>query len=194
MSEAWNESVAFLEPAAAQFGAQARLASGAGPLIELRDVTKRFGSRVALNRFSLAIDPGSVVGILGPNGAGKTTLISIVAGLSRPDEGALLWRGRAVTAPFPRQRRREIGLVTQETALYTELTVRQNLQFAADLFGVPRDRSVGEALNLVGLADRAKDRAGSLSGGMQRRVALHACDVARSQLPGSRRADSRRRC
>ena len=70
-------------------------------LIELDEATKRFGDRVALDRFSLAIAPGSVVGILGPNGAGKTTVINLVAGLSRPSSGAVRWRGEAVVSPFP---------------------------------------------------------------------------------------------
>jgi ABC-type multidrug transport system ATPase subunit len=143
------------------------------PLIELDEATKRFGGRVALDRFSLAIAPGVVVGILGPNGAGKTTVLNLVAGLSRPTSGAVRWRGRAVSSPFPTEIRRRIGVVTQETALYDELTVRQNLRFAADLFGVPeRDARVAEVLELTGLAERSKDRAGALSGGLRRRLAL----------------------
>jgi ABC-2 type transport system ATP-binding protein len=142
-------------------------------LIGVDEVTQRFGTRVALDRFSLSIDEGTVVGILGPNGAGKTTLINLVSGLSRPASGALRWRGEVVTAPFPPALRRRIGVVTQETALYDELTVRQNLRFAADLFGVQeRDRRIAEVLELVGLQARVKDRAGSLSGGMQRRLAV----------------------
>jgi ABC-2 type transport system ATP-binding protein len=142
-------------------------------LVEVEEATQRFGSRVALDRFSISIEEGTVVGILGPNGAGKTTLINLVAGLSRPVSGAVRWRGDAMTAPFPREVRRRIGMVTQETALYDELTVRQNLRFAADLFGVQeRDQRIGAVLELVGLSERIKDRAGSLSGGMQRRLAL----------------------
>jgi len=142
-------------------------------LIELDRATKRFGSRVALDGFSLAVEPGSVVGILGPNGAGKTTVLSLVAGLARPTSGAVRFRGAEVTSPFPRDVRRAIGVVTQETALYDELTVRQNLRYAADLFGVSdRDDRVAGVLALIGLSDRAKDRVGSLSGGMRRRLAL----------------------
>jgi ABC-2 type transport system ATP-binding protein len=142
-------------------------------LIELDQVTKRFGARVALDRFSLSIETGSVVGVLGPNGAGKTTVINLVSGLGRPLGGVVRWRGEAVAQPFPREVRRSIGLVTQETALYDELTVRQNLRYAADLFAVRnRDERVAEVLELVGLSERVKDRAGALSGGMQRRLAL----------------------
>jgi len=142
-------------------------------LIELDRVSKRFGRRVALDSFSLSITRGSVVGLLGPNGAGKTTVLSVVAGLARATEGTVLWRGRPVASPFPSELRRSMGVVTQETALYDELTVRQNLRYAADLFGVrDRDGRVAELLQLFGLADRARDRVGALSGGLQRRLAL----------------------
>ena len=142
-------------------------------LVEVQDVTQRFRSRVALDRFSISIAEGTVVGVLGPNGAGKTTLIELVAGLTRPAGGAIRWRGDVVIAPFPADIRRRIGMMTQYTALYDELTVRQNLRFAADLFGVEdRDRRIAEVLDVVGLSGRTKDQAGSLSGGMQRRLAL----------------------
>jgi ABC-2 type transport system ATP-binding protein len=143
------------------------------PLIEVDEATQRFRSRTALDRFSMAISEGTVVGILGPNGAGKTTLINLVAGLSRPVSGVIRWRGRELSSPFPREIRRSIGMVTQHIALYDELTVKQNLRFAADLYGVAdRNARIGEVLQLVGLSDRAKSRAGALSGGMQRRLAL----------------------
>jgi len=142
-------------------------------VLEIREVTQKFGSRIALDQFSIAIGEGTVVGILGPNGAGKTTLLRLASGLARPSSGAVLWRGAPVLAPFPREIRRSIGVVTQETALYDELTVLQNLRFAADLFEVQRgEERVGEVLELIGLSDRVKDRAGALSGGLQRRVAL----------------------
>jgi ABC-2 type transport system ATP-binding protein len=144
-----------------------------GPLIELDHATKRFGDRVALDAFSLAVAAGTVVGILGPNGAGKTTVLSIASGLSRLTQGTVRWRGEPVSAPFPREIRRRIGLVTQETALHDELSVRQNLRFAADLFSVPdRDRRVAEVAELIGLSDRMRDRAAVLSGGLRRRLAL----------------------
>jgi ABC-2 type transport system ATP-binding protein len=142
-------------------------------LIDLHEVTQRFRARVALDRFSLSIEEGTVVGVLGPNGAGKTTLIEVVAGLVRPVSGTVRWRGAPVTAPFPRDVRARIGVMTQHVALYDELSVRQNLRFAAQLFGVAqRDQRVAEVLELIGLSSRAKDRAGALSGGMRRRLAL----------------------
>src|SRR5689334_20992396 len=144
-----------------------------GSPIEIEHVSQRLGSRTALDSLSLTIEAGTVVGLLGPNGAGKTTLIRLVSGLTRPSSGTIRWNGEKVTAPFAPELRRRIGLVPQDTALYDELTVRQNLRFAADLFAVrrPGDR-VDEVLELVGLTKRARDRAGSLSGGMQRRLSL----------------------
>jgi ABC-2 type transport system ATP-binding protein len=127
---------------------------------------------VALDHFSLTIAEGTVVGILGPNGAGKTTVMDLLGGLGRPSSGTVRWRGEAVRAPFPKELRSQIGVLTQETSLYDELTVRQNLRFAADLFALrERDRRIAEVLELVGLTGRLRDRAGALSGGMQRRRA-----------------------
>jgi ABC-2 type transport system ATP-binding protein len=141
-------------------------------IIELRDVGKRFGSAVALANLSLSIKSGSVVGVLGPNGAGKTILLGIAAGLIRPSQGVVAWRGRPVTVPFASELRRQIGVVSQETALYGELTVWENLQFAAQLFGVSDRARIDAVLQLLGLVGRARDRTAILSGGTQRRVAL----------------------
>jgi ABC-2 type transport system ATP-binding protein len=153
--------------------AQGAARAEARPLIEVAGATQRFGDRTALDGFSISIAEATVVGILGPNGAGKTTLINLVAGLSRPAEGIIKWRGQEVVSPFPREVRRRIGMVTQQTALYGELTVQQNLRFAADLYAVEhRNERVAEVLDLIGLSDRLTSRAGALSGGMQRRLAL----------------------
>jgi len=141
--------------------------------LELRGITQRFGGRVALDDVSLTVTAGTVIGLLGPNGAGKTTLINVVAGLAKPTAGEVHWRGEALPYPFPKPVRREIGLLPQTNALYDELSVTQNLRFAAELYDVPdRDDHVAEVIDLVGLADRAKDRVATLSGGMQRRVAI----------------------
>jgi ABC-2 type transport system ATP-binding protein len=143
------------------------------PTLELRGITQRFGGRVALDDVSLTVSGGSVVGLLGPNGAGKTTLISVVAGLTKPTAGEVWWRGERLPYPFPKAMRRDIGLLPQTNALYDELSVRQNLRFAAELYGVSDlDDRVAEVVALVGLDDRIKDRVNTLSGGMQRRVAI----------------------
>jgi ABC-2 type transport system ATP-binding protein len=145
----------------------------AAPLVELSRVTQRFGGRVVLDEFSLAISPGEVVGLLGPNGAGKTTVVNAFAGLCRPTVGRVLWCGREVSSPFPRGIRRRLGVVPQNTALYDELTVADNLRFHADLYGVAdRDDRIAQLLEMVGLAARRTDRVRILSGGQQRRLAL----------------------
>jgi ABC-2 type transport system ATP-binding protein len=141
--------------------------------VSLRGVSQRFGRRLALDALSFSVPRGQILGLLGPNGAGKTTVINLVAGLSRPSAGSISWDGRTLPFPLPASARRRIGLVPQETALYDELSATDNLRFAADLFGVsaPKER-VSEILAMVGLADRARDRVGTLSGGMRRRLAF----------------------
>ena len=127
--------------------------------IAAEGVSKRFGERPALRDVSLAAAPGELVAIIGPNGAGKTTLLSILAGIQRPDGGT-------VSRPP-----REVGWVPQQAALYSKLTVAENLRLFARLerHGDP-EAAVAEMLALTGLADRAGDRAGALSGGNRQRV------------------------
>ncbi|MFC7544930.1 ATP-binding cassette domain-containing protein [Plantactinospora sp. GCM10030261] len=128
----------------------------------------------ALTGLDLTIARGSVCCLLGPNGSGKTTTVNVLTGLLEPSAGSV-----RVTGLDPgRQRRdvlRRIALVPQETALYAELTGRENLEFHARYYGVPRavmTTRIDEALTLVGLTDRATDRTSTYSGGMQRRLAL----------------------
>lgn len=128
-------------------------------LLEVHDITKRFGDREALRGVSLAAAPGEIVAIIGPNGAGKTTLLSIIAGIQRPDSGTLnLPPG-------------EVGWVPQQAALYGKLTVAENLRLFARL---ERRSDVEEAvermLRQTGLAERAGDQVGTLSGGNRQRV------------------------
>jgi ABC-2 type transport system ATP-binding protein len=122
-------------------------------------IVKRFGSREALRGVSLSAARGELVAIIGPNGAGKTTLLSILAGILRADSGS-------VNLPA-----REVGWVPQQAALYGKLTVAENLRLFAQLEGVDDPaESVEEMLALTGLAERAGDLAGELSGGNRQRV------------------------
>jgi len=142
-------------------------------VLALESVTYRFRRRLALDRVSFAVPSGAVVGLLGANGAGKTTVINLAAGLAGPSDGTVAWRGEPLPYPFPKHVRRQVGLLPQQTALYEELTAQENLRFAADLYGVAdARRRVDELLDVVGLRDRARDRAGVLSGGSQRRLAF----------------------
>lgn len=128
----------------------------------------------ALTDLQLRAERGQVTCLLGPNGSGKTTLINLLTGLLSPRSGEL-----NVLGLDPRQDRAEllkrVAVVPQETALYPELTARENLAFHASYYGIPRSehkKRVADALELVQLQQRADDRAGTFSGGMQRRLAL----------------------
>ena len=146
------------------------------PILEADCLKKRYGNLVAVNSVSLHAGAGETVGLLGPNGAGKTTTVSMIAGLVCPDCGAVRIEGRPLAGDTDPNKRR-IGLVPQDLALYDELTAQANLQlFAAlyDLDGAAARRAISEALDLVGLADRAHDRVKTYSGGMKRRLNLAA--------------------
>jgi ABC-2 type transport system ATP-binding protein len=149
------------------------------PAIEARDLVCQFGSVFALGGVSLRVDSGTVMGIVGPNGAGKTTLIDVICGLVRPTSGTAMVFGQNVTEN-PAAIRAHIGVLPQETALYTEVSATQNLRFAAALYNVPNsDKRIAEVLDLVGLTHRAHDVVSHFSGGMQRRLA-----IARALLHG----------
>jgi ABC-2 type transport system ATP-binding protein len=141
-------------------------------VVRLAGVSCRRGRRQALHRVSVEVQPARVTGVLGPNGAGKSTLLGVVAGLYRPFEGSAWVLGEHLPARGAGLRRR-IGVVLQETALYEELTVTENLRLTAALYSLARPaQRITEVLELIDLADRAGDLVSSLSGGMRRRVTL----------------------
>jgi ABC-2 type transport system ATP-binding protein len=130
----------------------------ASPLA-VRGVTKRFGDRAALQSVSFELAPGELVGVVGPNGAGKTTLLSILAGVLAPDEGEVSISGRSA------------GWVPQQPALYSKLSVAENLRLFARLEKLADpEAAVTRMLGQTGLADRAGEEVGKLSGGNQQRV------------------------
>jgi ABC-2 type transport system ATP-binding protein len=129
------------------------------PVLEARDLVKRFGDREALRGVSLSAGPGELVAVIGPNGAGKTTLLSILAGIQSPDEGTI---SRAPS---------EIGWVPQQSALYGKLTVAENLRLFARLEKRPDPEAVvTRMLEQTGLGGRADDQVSTLSGGNRQRV------------------------
>ena len=147
---------------------------GSESVIVLDNVTKVLGKKPRIENLSFACEPGKVYGLLGPNGAGKTTLMNLITGLYRPASGAVRVLGLDPVHDA-RKVRREIGLVPQETSLYPELSALENLRFHAALYLDDQRAAecrIGEVLELVDLADRAKDAVGSYSGGMKRRLAL----------------------
>jgi sulfate transport system ATP-binding protein len=141
--------------------------------IEVRNVTKRFGSFLALDNVSLEIPEGSLTAVLGPSGSGKSTLLRIVAGLERPDSGEVRLSGEDATRLAPQ--RRNVGFVFQHYAAFKHMTVRDNVAFALTIRKRPRQEireRVDELLELVqlqGYADRYPSR---LSGGQRQRMAL----------------------
>ena len=145
-------------------------------MLDVRGLRKAYGSLVAVHDVSLTLRAGEIVGLRGPNGAGKTTTVSMVAGLVTPTAGQVLIGGEPLAGDTDPAKRR-IGLVPQDLALYDELTALQNLRFFGalyDLDAATLARNISSALDLVGLADRARHRVGTFSGGMKRRLNLAA--------------------
>jgi ABC-2 type transport system ATP-binding protein len=143
-----------------------------------------YGDRVALDGVSFSIRPGEVFGFLGPNGAGKSTLFAVLAGLLPPAAGRLLLDGE-VLDPSTRALRARMGVVFQEPSLDAKLTAEENLILGAALFRVPRAEARARAADLLaraGLADRARDPVGKLSGGMRRRLEIARALVHRPEV------------
>ncbi len=144
------------------------------PAIETRALTRRFGTRTAVEPLDLEIRKGELFALLGPNGAGKTTTIRMLCCLLPPTGGDAWLLGSSIRTA-PAEVRQRIGISPQETAVAPNLTARENLEFIARLYGASApearrraDRSLGE----LGLTERAGDRAKSLSGGLQRRLSI----------------------
>jgi len=143
-------------------------------LLQVQRLSKAFGAVRAVEDVSFEVRAGEIYGLLGPNGAGKTTTISMVCGLLKPDAGSLEVDGHSFWGD-PQRAKRVMGVVPQEVAVYEELTARENLEFwgrTAGLRAVEARARAGELLETLSLADRARDRVKTYSGGMKRRVNL----------------------
>lgn len=149
-----------------------RTAVPATPAIEATGLTKRYGNRLALQDVSLRVEAGECVGVFGPNGAGKSTLLRVLATLVRPTTGQIRCYGLEMPAQAS-EMRRLIGAVGHQAYLYEDLTVWENLDFYARLYGL-RDAAgrIQQVLDLLGLGDRAEDRVRALSRGLQQRLAI----------------------
>ncbi len=148
-------------------------------LVETVKLRKEFGSLVALEGLDLVVRKGEVFGLLGPNGSGKTTAIRILCGLLAPTSGAAMVAGIDVVAA-PEAVRRCIGYMSQKFGLYEDLTIGENLRFYSGLYGLHGEAQESRARQLLdelGLAQRERQLAGTLSGGWKQRMAL-ACATA----------------
>ncbi len=141
--------------------------------VRLADLTKVYGSAVAVDRLSLSIEPGELIALLGPSGCGKTTSLRMIAGLVQPSGGEIVVNGRSITnVPV---HRRGVGMLFQSYALFPHLTVAENVAFGLEMRGIRRRAAgprVQEALDLVRLGGHENKRPAQLSGGQQQRVAL----------------------
>ncbi|MDH6580713.1 ABC transporter ATP-binding protein [Kitasatospora sp. MAP5-34] len=141
--------------------------------IEVSGLTKEFGRRTAVEDVSFSVARGEVFGFLGPNGAGKTTTVRILGTLIAPTAGSAVVAGIPLIRANEAEIRRRISIMPEAPGLYRRLTVTENLEFFARLYGLPdRQARMKEALDVVGLGDRAQDICGSLSKGLRQRVAL----------------------
>ena len=150
--------------------------------IDVEGLNKHFGSKHVVRDVSLRVKRGEIFGFLGPNGSGKTTTIRMVCGLLRPDSGA----GTCLGYDILRQSaeiKRQVGYMTQRFSFWEDLTLAENLDFVARMYGIPsREAAVREALEGLGLSERAQQLAGELSGGWKQRLALAACMLHRPKL------------
>lgn len=151
-------------------------------VIDVKGLTKKFGPKTVVDHFDLAVPRGAIYGFLGPNGSGKTTTIRMVCGLLRPDDGAGSVLGLDVIKESAAIKER-VGYMTQRFSLYEDLSIRENLEFIARLYSLDHvaDR-VCASLKSLGLSDRQKQLAGTLSGGWKQRLALAACMIHEPEL------------
>ena len=151
-------------------------------MVQIDHIAKSYGNLHAVKEISFGIQPGECLGLLGPNGAGKTTTICMITGLIQPDQGSISIDGQS---PQHHSVRRQLGVAPQALAIYNELTAQENLAFFGRLYGlrgkILSDR-IDWALRLAGLRERQRDRTGTFSGGMKRRLNIAVALVHQPKL------------
>ena len=156
--------------------------SAADIAIDVHGLSKSFGGREVVHDLSMQVKRGTIYGFLGPNGSGKTTTIRMLCGLLTPDRG----EGRCLGYDIRRDAdriKRQVGYMTQRFSLYQDLSVRENLEFVARLYGMSDARgAAGDMIRRLGLTGREEQLAGELSGGWKQRLALGACTLPNPQL------------
>ncbi len=153
-----------------------------GIAIDVKGLTKSFGGRKVVHDLSMQVKRGSIYGFLGPNGSGKTTTIRMLCGLLTPDSGEGTCLGYDIRRDADRIKR-QVGYMTQRFSLYQDLSVRENLEFVARLYGLTDARGAArEMIKRLGLSGREEQLAGELSGGWKQRLALGACTLPSPQL------------
>jgi ABC-2 type transport system ATP-binding protein len=142
-------------------------------MLEVAELVRRYGARVAVDRISFRVERGECVGLLGPNGAGKTSTLAMLGGIATPDSGEIRVAGVQRGLAGAQALKRRVGLVPQDLALFDELSARFNLELFGGLQGLSGsqlDERVQASLSMVGLAERAGDLVKTFSGGMKRRL------------------------
>lgn len=143
--------------------------------IDVKDLSKKFGNKIVVNHIDVQVPKGQIIGFLGPNGSGKTTTIRMICGLLTPTTGQGTCLGMDILKDAE-EIRKKVGYMTQKFSFWEDLSIKENLVFVAELFGVDNiQKRVEKTLKNLGLTDRQDQLAGTLSGGWKQRLALAAC-------------------